>query len=1849
MQVTGIVAEYQGQTEIDSPSIDSCGASATPTPTDVTLPVPPDQNGVPYLERFEGMLVRFHQTLYVTEHYQLGRFGQIVMSSGGRLPQPTSIVLPGAAAVAQQTANSLNAIIVDDGDNKDRDANDMDPILFGRGGNPLSASNTLRGGDTAADIVGVMTYGWAGNSSSGNAFRLRPINALGGGVPHFAVGNARPNGPPNVNGSLKVVGMNVLNYFLTLDIPANVCGPTGNVQECRGANTDQEKTRQQGKLNAALVKLDADIIGMSELENTTGVDTLGDIVGRLNTTLGSAVYSYITYGSYISDDGLGHVVPITGNSGGTIGTDDIRVGLVYKTAKVAPIGVPLVNTATIHNRPPVAQLFSETATGERFTVVVNHYRSKGCSSNGLTGDADSGDGQGCFNATRVAQSQALLQFIQHTVLPTVHDPDILLVGDFNAYAKEDPIRAIEAAGFTNLISRYSGPNAYSYLFSGQWGYIDQALASTSLVSQIRGAGDYHINADEPSDLDYNTEYKSPALVNSLYNVDEFRISDHDPVVIGVSLRPSPQAVPDHFVAQSGSPLNVSGAFGVLSNDTGGPLSIFSHTSPAHGTLTLNADGSFVYTPAPSFFGTDSFNYTINNTTPAYLTQLLSTNVAPLGVFGGVTLTGGGYGSSLYPVPGSPNEFYGLTDRGPNVDDPTVTFKVEPIPSFAPAIGKFRFDGDQAVLEQVIPLRGTDGTLYNGLVNSDANTGETIDDLNGVQQPASPYGYDSEGLVALPDGTFWVSDEYGPFITHFDQNGVQIGRLSPFDGTLPYELSKRLANRGMEGLTITPDGTMLVGMMQSALVQGDLSPGFNVKKITPVRIVTYRLSDGAVHEYIYLLDDPGALGTAVSEITALSNTTFLVDERDGNFPPNAYKRLYKIDITGATDVGPLSSGVPNSGYNGLGGGLLINGKTIEFLLKGFQTTAGAAPVLTGAGITPVTKTLALDVVGLLTAIDPQARVFGHDKIEGVAALNGGATLVLSNDSDFGISGSTGTVPPGYQLVAKITPSTGLQDDGEFLVIDLVRSDGTVTIEVDDTIPPQTELLSTPTNPSNSAASAFTFAGTDSGSGVSSFECSIDGMSDADFAACASGVTYTLAGGNHTFAVRAVDAAGNKDPNAVTYPWTIDTVAPDTVLDTTPSAVTALTTAAFNFHGTDAGVGVSSFQCQIDTGAFAPCSSGVSYAGLAQGGHTFSVYAIDGAGNRDPEPATFAWIVDTTAPETAFDSTPGNPTNSRTATFTFHGADASTTTFECSVDGATFASCASGGSYSGLADGAHTFQVRAVDAAGNVDATPALFTWTVDATAPETVIDVTPANPTSATTASFTFHAMDAGTTTFECSLDSGAFAACASGVSYTGVADGGHSFNVRATDNVGNVDATPAQFAWAVDTTAPNTLIDTTPSALTNTAAAAFSFHSTDAGGSTFQCSLDSAAFANCASGIAYAGLADGVHTFAVKASDALGNTDATPAKYSWTVDTTPPVIAPHADVSATATSPSGAVVTYTPPAAHDVIGGDGVATCAPASGSPFAVGQTQVTCTASDAAGNAAAPTHFTVTVSPFVSAVAHFVAFSKDFTWLRANSTAITGDVGANQRRRPGDTVADDDGDGDDVTVRVGEGAAVQQRGSRVVGDTVQLLNKSSVHNIVDNFLLNKKGTILGSVSTTMTVPFTTLPAFPSITPGAQNMTVARNKTVTLAAGNYGAVHVNAGGTLVLTGGVYQMLSLDLDQSATVLFHAATQLLIKTELDSGSKATLIPDPAVAGLRASQMVIYVEGRDENCRYLDADDDGDDAGPTTVNIGPQSVVQANIYAANGTVWLKSKTQATGAFVGVHVRIGVNAQLTLDSAF
>jgi predicted extracellular nuclease len=536
VRVTGQVQEFQGQTQISSVSaLEQCSAGANVTPVDVTLPFP----SADFPERFEGMLVRFPQTLFVTEHFQLGRFGQIVASSSDRLRQPTNVVAPGAPAQALQAQNNLNKIIVDDALN----AQNPDPIVFGRAGNPLSAANTLRGGDTFSNTVGVFTFGWAGNAASGNAYRLRPINALGGGVPAFVASNPRPATPENVGGNIKVAGINLLNYFNTFGATACTNGVGGSATECRGADNAAEFDRQTPKTVAGIIGTGADVIGVNEIENDGYGPTsaIADLTSRLNAATAPGTYAFVDV-----DARTGQV--------NALGNDAIKVGFIYKPAKVTLAG----NTAALNtgafgqynilsgtiqrNRPALAQTFQQNDNGDALTVVVNHLKSKGsgCEDNisPVGPDPDAGDGQGNCNLTRKAAAEQLAQWLA-TNPAGIADPDVLIIGDLNSYAQEDPITALENAGYINLIEQRLGANAYSFVFDGQWGYLDHALASPSLAAKVTGVTEWHINADEPSVLDYNTNFKSAGQQTSLFAPDAFRAADHDPVIIGIGSNTAP--------------------------------------------------------------------------------------------------------------------------------------------------------------------------------------------------------------------------------------------------------------------------------------------------------------------------------------------------------------------------------------------------------------------------------------------------------------------------------------------------------------------------------------------------------------------------------------------------------------------------------------------------------------------------------------------------------------------------------------------------------------------------------------------------------------------------------------------------------------------------------------------------------------------------------------------------------------------------------------------------------------------------------------------------------------------------------------------------------------------------------------------------------------------------------------------------------------------------------------------------------------------------------------------------------------------------------------------------------------
>jgi Bacterial Ig-like domain len=310
----------------------------------------------------------------------------------------------------------------------------------------------------------------------------------------------------------------------------------------------------------------------------------------------------------------------------------------------------------------------------------------------------------------------------------------------------------------------------------------------------------------------------------------------------------------------------------------------------------------------------------------------------------------------------------------------------------------------------------------------------------------------------------------------------------------------------------------------------------------------------------------------------------------------------------------------------------------------------------------------------------------------------------------------------------------------------------------------------------------------------------------------------------------------------------------------------------------------FSCSLDGGQPAACMSPTVYAGpLLDGPHKFEVRASDATG--ESVPATWNWTVDTVEPDTSISSGPPPLSNSASATFNISSSEAEST-FSCSLDSPTFETCSSPQTYSGLADGPHTFRVRATDAAGNTDASPDSRTWTIDATPPPPpTITSGPATATSQRSARFVFSGSEAGAVLF-CRLDDEEFEECRSPETYTSLRDDAHTFQVRARDAAGN-NSEASAYRWTVDTIAPDTAISSAPPRVSNSASATFSFSSTEEP-STFLCSRDGAAYAACVPPRSYKGLTKGVHTFRVRATDAARNTDSTPAAAVWTVTTRGP-------------------------------------------------------------------------------------------------------------------------------------------------------------------------------------------------------------------------------------------------------------------------------------------------------------------------------------------------------------------------
>jgi len=467
-------------------------------PVALTLPLPEGDS----LERFEGMLVTLRGPLTVQQNFFLGRFGQLTLAVGGRVQVPTNALRPGAAARALARANAGRSLVLDDSSALQFPS----PVPF------LAGDGTVRAGDSVDEITGVIDYGLASASASGpGTWKIHPVRP-----PRFARANPRPLAPADVGGDLRLAAANVDNYFSTLADGQHVCGPRHLATDCRGARSAPEFERQRAKIVEMLAAIDADVVALMEIENN-GPTALQTLVDALNARVGSAAWTLVD------------------ETAAPAGTDAIRVALIYKPARVTAVGAARSDRDPVHDRPPLAQTFVVVDGGVPFNVIVNHFKSRRCDG-AAGGDLDQHDLQGCFDHRRAAQARALARFAG-TVARASGVADTVLVGDFNAYGREDPPTLLAAAGFADQVARFDA-DGYSYVFDGAAGRLDGVFASATMARRVTGVTEWHVNADEPELLDYAFARRLPGPASAAstatgWTPTPWRASDHDPVVIGL--------------------------------------------------------------------------------------------------------------------------------------------------------------------------------------------------------------------------------------------------------------------------------------------------------------------------------------------------------------------------------------------------------------------------------------------------------------------------------------------------------------------------------------------------------------------------------------------------------------------------------------------------------------------------------------------------------------------------------------------------------------------------------------------------------------------------------------------------------------------------------------------------------------------------------------------------------------------------------------------------------------------------------------------------------------------------------------------------------------------------------------------------------------------------------------------------------------------------------------------------------------------------------------------------------------------------------------------------------------------
>ena len=426
----------------------------------------------------EGKYLRIAAPLTLVGTEGLERFGELTVAFEGRLWQPTEVAIPGSAGYSQVMAdNQRRRLLLDDGS----DARDPQQVPY------LSSDAVLRTGMQLRGVEGRVRVDAQG----------RPRLQLGRAL---ALPSPQRPAVPSVEGSLKVAAFNLENFF-------NGDGKGAGFPTLRGAKTLEEHQAQLQKLIATIGPLDADVAALMELENDGygPQSAIATLVDALNTASG----------------GAGDWRFVDARKGP--GDNPIRVGIIYRASRVRPLGAPATlegGPFAEHSRVPLAQAFQASTGGAPFMVVANHFKSKGCR-DASAADADRDDGQGCWNATRVASAQRLDAWMKADPTGT-GARDAVLLGDFNAYAMEDPIRALRSAGWQDAFALAKVERPYSYVYNGYSGRLDHALLNEGMARRLAGAAEWHSNADEMDASGYQKR--------NVYG--PWRSSDHDPLLLG---------------------------------------------------------------------------------------------------------------------------------------------------------------------------------------------------------------------------------------------------------------------------------------------------------------------------------------------------------------------------------------------------------------------------------------------------------------------------------------------------------------------------------------------------------------------------------------------------------------------------------------------------------------------------------------------------------------------------------------------------------------------------------------------------------------------------------------------------------------------------------------------------------------------------------------------------------------------------------------------------------------------------------------------------------------------------------------------------------------------------------------------------------------------------------------------------------------------------------------------------------------------------------------------------------------------------------------------------------------------